>query len=70
MSYTKETEESITFFLSIGDTIEYELDDGIYREGEVLEIDETCNAIKILPIDESSVILVPRWISADDIVPF
>ncbi|MBW4425324.1 MAG: hypothetical protein KME50_12960 [Nostoc desertorum CM1-VF14] len=70
MSYTKETEESITFFLSIGDTIEYELNDGTHGEGEVLEIDETCSAVKILPMDESSMILVPRWISADDIVPF
>jgi hypothetical protein len=70
MSYTKETEESITFYLSIGDTIEYELDDGIHGEGEVLEIDETYSAVKILPIDETSLILVPRWISADDIVPF
>ncbi|MEH2170798.1 MAG: hypothetical protein V7K41_29935 [Nostoc sp.] len=69
MLYIKETEEGITIFLSIGDIIEYEFEEGIYGEGEVLEINESSNTIKILPLDDS-LILVPRWISSDDVISF
>ncbi|MGV0105139.1 hypothetical protein NSTCB13_03851 [Nostoc sp. DSM 114160] len=70
MSFIQENEESITVFLSIGETIEYYSETGIYGEGEVLEIDESSNSVKVLPLSEDSLILIPTWISADDIIPF
>ncbi|MDZ7968754.1 MAG: hypothetical protein RM368_28015 [Nostoc sp. DedSLP03] len=70
MSFIQENEENITVFLSIGETIEYYSETGMYGEGEVLEIDESSNSIKVLPLSEDSFILVPTWISADDIIPF
>ncbi|BBD64481.1 hypothetical protein NIES4072_18570 [Nostoc commune NIES-4072] len=70
MLYTKENEDNVTVFLSIGETIEYESEEGIYNEGQVLEIDETCNAVKVLPLSTENLILIPIWISGDDVVPF
>jgi hypothetical protein len=67
MLYIEENQK-IEVFLSIGEIIEYELENGEIIEGIVLEIDETFDSLKVLPILEDSLIIVPTWISVDDIV--
>lgn len=66
MLYTEEN-DGVTLFLSIGETIEYESEDGC-QEGQILEIDETFDCLKVLPISEDSLISVPVWISASNII--
>lgn len=67
MSFIREDEECITVFLSIGDIVEYESEIGI-EEGEILEIDESSNAVKILSLSED-LILIPIWINGESIIP-
>ncbi|WP_375501651.1 hypothetical protein [uncultured Nostoc sp.] len=69
MSYIKGNDENITIFLSIGEIIEYEVEDG-YVEGQVLEVDESSNAVKVLPLSGHDLIVIPTWISGEQIISY
>ncbi|PHJ54508.1 hypothetical protein VF06_37460 [Nostoc linckia z4] len=52
--------------LSVGDTIQFEDERGEVAEGEVMEVSEVLNMVKVMPL--SGLLIIPKWIHADNIL--
>jgi hypothetical protein len=50
----------------IGDVIEYESNDGLIEEGEVIEVSEVMNAVRVMRL--SGLLRIPEWVNVEDIL--